>query len=625
MKDVFGDPEVSGDGGEHREDPAAEPCREPPPMVQICVQQAVSRDRIVKDTRDLLAESCLSGKLEQAMEEIFGKPQSDQGSSEVTAPHSQEAFAPDASGGSLCESQRELRSLAQGLFANAALDGTLDSILDEALEEKPKDVDRSAIESTPSVVRACEESQDACRRQARNVLATAHLDGRLDSAIEEALKEDEPSSRNLAESKNLVVNTLEEAGDTDLKVLSMRAGQILVDACFSGKLEQVMKEVCCANESSTVHQALPITEMVAAPPQFQIEIKKVPDKTSIVHDARDLFAETCLNGKLEQALREIMGNTTDENDSKRSSALREQAQDVPVTAVAGGSSGSAMLETSKVGRLDDAMCCSAMNAANAEAALDVEPLDLSLDFLGEGYAVSSTARSTVCGVTPIGGSSCALDDPGSSWDKASLSATSPRERSSHGALEAARSPSAEQPTVDDLLRLQPADLQWKQWKTLQDRLNEQGSTVPARGDECVERPTRVLPGSELCHSPLSQQTSGDGNEGPPQASWLRERWNQMRPLSASRPASRSSNEVPPPQSIKELTSKEAFEQKLMAVRACSPEESRAPVGGSFGALKIQAVPLTKLPPPPDFDPPTCPEVTQHPHHLQALLSACRNP
>merc|ERR1719272_2842648 len=104
--------------------------------------------------------------------------------------------------------------------------------------------------------------------------------------------------------------------------------------------------------------------------------------------------------------------------------------------------------------------------------------------------------------------------------------------------------------------------------------------------------------------------------------WLRTRYNALKSSETSRPASatsRSSNDAPK-QSLQDLTSLEAFEQKMTAITGivCKPilrspagaPPQTAPAALAFEEIgsKQTALPLTQLPPPPDFAPPMCPEL-----------------
>lgn len=231
------------------------------------------------------------------------------------------------------------------------------------------------------------------------------------------------------------------------------------------------------------------------------------------------------------------------------------------------------------------------------------PLDLSLDFLGSpsGSCMWEDVQEEQIGEDPT----MVLEDCGREvehldaglWPGASAAASaavfvppSPTARpaSCLDLLEAASS-------VEEWREVTPQELHWTEWRPMKERLSSQFDQLAS-----MSGPQESGGGQLENNAPSSRDRMTP--------EWLRERYGQLKNSEGSRPASRGVNDVPS-ENLKDLTSLEAFEKKLACISG-RPSLSPDPptVMGDRGSNR-GAVPLMQFSPPPDFDPPICPEVT----------------
>jgi hypothetical protein len=165
---------------------------------------------------------------------------------------------------------------------------------------------------------------------------------------------------------------------------------------------------------------------------------------------------------------------------------------------------------------------------------------------------------------------------------------------------------------DNLARLQKSELHWMEWKSMNDRLAERLDFAQKIVDNSV---ARIAPGHMLFSGDASPNPQDDGDTFLT-GDWIRERWEQLRHPEDSRPSSSSSTEVPT-QSIKDLTSRDAFHEKMKLIHsgyACQvhgeavsvQHSSPGPVNAQVMSSSPRLLTPGSAPPPPNFSPPMCP-------------------
>lgn len=185
-------------------------------------------------------------------------------------------------------------------------------------------------------------------------------------------------------------------------------------------------------------------------------------------------------------------------------------------------------------------------------------------------------------------------------------------------------------SVEDLAKASPPELQdVSAWKRIHDRLEEHASRAGSRPGSAVgglQSPAAASQVSFLDTLPFKATTSradsasssvaADGQ--PLSADWLRDRWSQLKPASASSKVSRPGGSSGTPENFVDITSASAFKAKLANVQGV-PVKDPAPmppcwqvpgiavVQGAAPPIKVKMMAGAALPPPPDWDPPESPD------------------
>jgi hypothetical protein len=263
-----------------------------------------------------------------------------------------------------------LRSKVRGVFATAAQNGALESVLGkkecvpspmlaEKARQEIKDVLCKAVAngklesvlnsiSSGASEKSAEAATEKMRLMMKTTLSNAVLSGRLEETVAQikrsqqdraeaaSPKKPEVESLRLAMRNALIVGA--QTGALDKAVVEVKADELRVkardvlrDACLNGSLEKVVQEV--KEERQAMHKKSQIEALrkamqmkiskAAEDGSLERAIKKTKDAAAVEdlrQKAKDVLTATAMNGRLKEALQQAV-------DAKKTDDLRLQARE----------------------------------------------------------------------------------------------------------------------------------------------------------------------------------------------------------------------------------------------------------------------------------------------------------
>jgi hypothetical protein len=526
--------------------------------------------------RRIFVEACLSGKLQEALKEVLGHAKEDQSVEyqDRTPPQMQSQDTPlvdEIAGGACPASFREIP-------VGSLLSGNLETAMTEVLGA-PQEVAPLAegVQDRPAETCNSGELEEA----PKEALGPLQRDPALAKALHEA--QDSPAT---SKDVPLAVQAQPHTEQQKHEIVESSPGALVPASCVD-RLDEDEKK---ATETPIVQ---PQSMLAMADPFGKLET--VIREGAIIGDVVSIV-EACHSEQLEEEAQDMRSSAMDAKENCKNVHSHNQVQDLLDKQCPDTASDQTIAKA-------DMQAARVPGGSTSPDQLDLPPLDLSLDFLGGGVGSSSWEE-----VEEVAHPEVARDAHGE------IPPHSPMSRHSDGEVDVdvmsvgdplgADCPG--EPSLEDLVRLKPADLQFV---SIHDRLGEKLASISAQGShagQLASPPSQLPPAGHETNSEIPEGVLQQDIDKPLTPEWLRERYGQLRNADTSRPASRSSGDMPR-ESLKELTSLDAFQKKLQALST------------------TQLVPLAHLPPPPDFAPPTCSEVTQPPLQLQALIDSCGKP